>query len=103
MKKLTTIILASVFAFSAIAAQLTLVWDANPTDEQITGYNVFENVNGTWVQVGSTDTTNFPLGNVVSKRTWAITATNYLAESVLSDPVSSPNAPGKPRNVKIVR
>lgn len=100
MKKILCLLLASTLSVSAV--DLLLIWDKNPDDQQVTGYNVYEFVSPNWVMIGGAVTNGFSVVNASpGKHTYAVTATNLWGESLRSDSVSTPASPGKPTNLRV--
>lgn len=77
---------------------IRLDWDANPSSELVTGYQVFESVNGGTMTLIATTPNNFyeilnPLPGVYA---FAIKAVNFVGVSEISDTVTGPGVPSKP-------
>lgn len=73
-----------------VAPTAALYWDANPTDENITSYKVYE-VTGpsphAYTLIGETIHTYFSVTPVRGVNTWVIRAVNSAGEGSYSDPV----------------
>jgi len=103
MKKL---ILALLFCFVAIACQaatVTLAWDANPADQAVTKYTVYEQTGATWTKLVDVTTPTVTLSNVTPGiHTYAVTASNIWLESARSASAATPNVPSAPSNMIII-
>ncbi len=90
-------------ALTAQAATVSLAWDANPTNQQITKYTVYELTGTTWTKLQDAITTIADLANVVpGVHRYAVTATNILGESGRSNEVETPSAATPPANTRII-
>lgn len=79
-------------------ANVVLTWPANPPEEEVTGYNIFEDGN----QVGSTAETNFTVADVpAGLHTFEVAPVNVWGQGPLSDPVKTPPACSKIPSVSI--
>lgn len=90
-------------ALPSFGAELNLSWDANPVDQQAT-YKVYRKDATANVLVGETTNTTFKLtGLTPGKYIYFITANNmWNVESLPSNEVSTPAAPSKPVNLKLI-
>lgn len=104
MKYLLTICAIVVLSITTRAAPITLEWDANPITDMVTEYRVYENISGQYVRVFPT--TKITATSVVlptltnAAHTFVVTAVSDVVESIYSDPVVIPKAPGKPTNLR---
>lgn len=88
----------------ATAATVQLTWDANSAAEQVVGYHLYERFGTNWTRIQSVATNVVTLSNVVEgAHTWAVTATNAVGESGLSQPLTLaiPPNPSAPANVVV--
>lgn len=84
------------------AADVSLLWNASPAAEQVTGYHVYERINGVSTPAGVTTTNTFTLTSVAQGvHTYVVTATNIWGESAPSNPASTPGSASAPVNVRI--
>lgn len=88
MKALILLILCAV---QAMAAELTLEWDAAPEEMQTVGTGVYELQGNQWVRIGSSVGTEFTITDVTpGVHTYGITYVNLWGESVIVAQVSTP-------------
>jgi hypothetical protein len=81
---------------------VSLAWDPNPTQDQVTGYNVYQDMGaGAPVKVGTTTATTFPLTVVPGVRLFFVTAFNATGESNPSNEVQVFGPAHPPTNVHI--
>ena len=87
-------------ASAAIAADVTLAWDHNPTTDNVTKYTLYEQQGSAWTKVSDTTLNQHVIQNVsVGLHTYAVTASNAWGESPRSVSVSTPpGLPGSPKN-----
>lgn len=86
--RLRTLIL--LLCASASAADLKLAWDDTQTG---VSYNVYEQVAGRLVKLGTATEKEFSLSNVAKgPHTYVVTAANAQAESVPSDALTVPGS-----------
>lgn len=106
MKLFLITVFASLFMLVAPveAATVKLGWDANPVEEEVQVYNVYEKVGATFQFLKSVGTTLVTLENVTSGRhTYVVTAKNvWDVESAYSDAVSTAGGASKPSNLRII-
>lgn len=89
--------------------KVTLAWDPNPAEDQVSKYVLYEKVGEIWTKVveipptacGATEC-RWTLTDVVpGKHTYALTAANLWGESGRSNEVSTPSVATVPRNLTI--
>lgn len=79
-------------------AQAKLSWTANPENEAVTGYNIYQD----GVLAGVSPTTEFLIQNLASgQHTFEVAAVNLWGEGPKSDPISTPGTPSKVGGVTI--
>lgn len=78
-------------------AQITISWDPNPAEEQVTGYKVYVDALPAVDVAAPTLTTELEPG----AHTIQISAVNLWGEGPKSDPVQTPVAPTKPGHIVI--
>lgn len=79
-------------------ANVVLTWPANPAEEQVTGYNIFQDGN----QVGSTAETNFSINDIApGVHEFTVAPVNVWGQGPLSDAVKTPPACSKIPSVSI--
>jgi hypothetical protein len=79
-------------------ANVVLSWPANPTEEEVTGYNVFQDGNS----VGSTTTPGITVPDVApGVHEFVVAPVNVWGQGPLSDPVKTPLACSKIPSVSI--
>lgn len=94
--------LATVLAASAV----TLSWDPNAADEQITSYMVYQstNVTGPFFIVATVTTTNVVLPVPPGRYYWYVVASNFWGlASLPSNTVGTPPQATKVANPKVVK
>lgn len=100
----TLLALLSTVLLSIHASAITLEWDANPVTDMVTEYRVYENTSGQYVRIFPTTkitATSVALPTLTNAaHTFVVTAVSDVVESVYSDPVFIPKAPGKPTNLR---
>lgn len=103
--KPTLVILFSL-ALVALAADITLQWDANDPVEEVAGYRVYQstNVAGTYLPIGSTNGTSFTVrGLTPGVYFFYVTASNLWGESLPSNTVKTPPPAGAVKKVVITK
>lgn len=84
----------------AYAADVGLIWDPNPPEEQVTEYCVYEQIGSNFELKGCTPDTQITVSGVnPGKHTYVATAKNMWGESGKSDPWSSPPGASNPKNL----
>lgn len=97
------------FSFAVLAADITLVWDANDPVDQIIGYQVYQstNVGGPYLQIGNTEgpkSTNFVVRNLTpGVYFFYVTASNIWTESLPSNTVKTPPLPSAVKKLVITK
>jgi hypothetical protein len=92
-------------AVIGLARAVTLTWDPNPPEEQVTSYQVYQatNVAGPFSRVAvvtnETWTAPLPPGHYF----WYVTASNFWTEGPASQTVSTPNPAGKVAVPRVTR
>lgn len=107
--KLSFLSLVVVVAFlvhiaTAQAVSYSLTWIANPVNDAVTAYNVYERVGSVYTKLGSVGPTtlSFSLGSpTAGVHFYAVTAVNITAESPKSAEAILPAAPTAPTGLKI--
>lgn len=104
MKRAFYSIMAALAAIASAAA-LTLTWDPNPAEDQVTSYQVYQatNVAGPYTLIGSTTNTSFTLPLPPGRYFFYVTASNFWTESSPSQTVSTPPLAAKVATPKIAR
>lgn len=92
MKKLLSAAILILTAISTFAASVILSWDANPVDQEVTGYKVYQAtaVTGPFTLITNTPITSVVLTLTPGKYFWYVTATNFWGESLPSETVHTP-------------
>jgi len=114
MKRLGPIVLAawilSYWALSRLpplpGVEVGLAWDANPTNEEVLSYQVYQasNVIGPWELVLTVTNTNATIRLPSPRRAfWYVTASNYWGESGPSNITNTPSQAGKVNGLGITR
>lgn len=96
MRKLLIIAAVVVLPALALAENITISWDQNPPEEQVTEYAVFQD----GVEVWAGPETSATLDVQPGAYTYTVRARNLWGESADSEPVSTPSpvsAPTAPR------
>ena len=85
-------------------ATYTLVLTANPPEDQVTSYNVYEHAGADYNLLGQADSSlNFDLGQPsAGAHAYAVTAVNTRGESDKSPDATFPAAPSTPQAPKVV-
>jgi hypothetical protein len=106
MKKILTILVATIL--TACAADVTLEWDANPPEQLVVEYRLYEQVGTNYTMVATSAGTSATLSGVsYGPHTWVLTAVNSAAlESERSLPastiISAPLTPPQGLRVSVV-
>jgi len=102
MKSLLAILLA-ITGLGAQALDVTFLWDPNSTNQQILAYRLIERVGTNWVLVGQTAGTNYTVTNyaITGPRTFSVTASNALGDSVPAPSLTVPSGATPPTNLKL--
>lgn len=93
-----------IHAASAQALTYTLSWIANPVNDAVTGYNVYERVGTVYTKLGTVTAPTFSLGSPTAGvvHFYAISAVNIDGESPKSPEAILPTGPpGTPVGQKI--
>ena len=98
-------IIASLAIFTiswANAASVSLTWDANPPEQGVTFYSVYELIGTTWTKLQSTPETTVALQDLApGPHRYAVTASNATGESGRSNEVTAtPATP--PANLRVI-
>lgn len=103
MKKLVLAALLTSTALAQSPVNLSLTWDPNPASDQVRGYIVYRQSGTNWVAIGQTTNVTFALPKPLPSgtNTFAVTAFNVAAESPRSLPVTLPQPPALPGNLKV--
>jgi len=104
MKKLILILASLTACASLIASNVTLTWDFNAPEENITSYKLYEIIDGTNVIKYVIPGTNniITLTDVTpGKHEYFVTASNMWGESDPSNTVTTPAPATSPKAVKI--
>jgi len=91
---------ASLLCSSVYATDVKTVWDANRVEDQVIGYNIYDNGS----KVGTTSSTTYTFQVVDGDHSFTVTAYNKNGESGQSVPVTKTiftALPGTPNNVII--
>ncbi len=102
--KIFMLIAAGLFASSALAADITLAWDAMPAGQSWTAVRAYEIVGTEYVRVGEVagNITTLKLSNVApGKHTYVVRSTNGQWESADSNQASTLPQPGSPGGLKV--
>jgi hypothetical protein len=86
-------------------ATIRLEWPASPAAELVSGYKVWEYVNGNMEYPNLLGVTPVPWyeipNHVAGQFAWAVSAVNIAGESVKSDVTQGPSVPTKPGPVTV--
>lgn len=99
-------ILLCLAAIAAFAADITLVWDPNDPEDQVTGYRLYQstNVAGAYQYIGSTNGTNFVVRNLTpGVYFFYCTASNLWTESLPSNTVKTPPVPSAVKKLVVTK
>jgi hypothetical protein len=83
----------------------SLQWDANPPNEQVTNYKIYEKIGQNFTLVGTVDgkTTTYSLAGVPEgQHIYAVSAVNITGESSKSTETILPATPSVPVNPRVV-
>jgi hypothetical protein len=78
-------------------ASIKLDWPANPSNELVESYKLYQAVDGgnfDYLQTVFSNTVT--LNNVTGDRAWKVSAVNLAGEGDQSDPVATPGLPSAP-------
>jgi hypothetical protein len=112
MKKSLLLILGATLALSTLVAQseplpVRLLWDANPPEDTVTFYTVYEQTApGIWATLGTvpaTSTPSFSLYLDGFPHAYAVSASNGFFESGKSATLNAPISPAAPTGLRINR
>jgi hypothetical protein len=109
MKNALYILLLATLYTGVIASDIVLTWDANPIDENISSYRLYEQVGGGWTKIAETPlpspaiiptTLTVPrIGD--GKHTFSVAAVNIYGEGPMSDPVAVSAKATKVKGIRV--
>jgi hypothetical protein len=104
MKRLLLRIAICAAAIGLVRA-VTVTWDPNPVDEEVTSYHVYQatNVAGPFNHVAVVTNTTWSAPLPPGKYFWYITASNFWTESLPSQTVGTPNPAAKVTVPRVAR
>lgn len=102
MNRLISLLASVLLALPCSAREISLIWDANPPEDEVTHYVIYELTGAGWAKIGESESTMFVVGDRQPGRyEFAITAVSFWGESARSDsartPAGIPAKPGVPR------
>jgi len=100
-----TLLILLFFAVPCLGREVTIAWDANPPEENVTEYRVYiedKTAPGKYDILTTVSSTTALIDIPNGLQTVRVTAFNGL-ESLPSDPLQIPNRPGKPQRLRIER
>lgn len=101
------LVLLALLAASALAANLTFIWDPNPPDEEVVVYRLYTSSNAVGPFTFCAATTNgtqttLTITNAVQGRAFFyLTASNFWGESLASDHVNTPTFAGSVKGTSL--
>lgn len=105
MKTLSSLLFLLLLSTSCFARDVTISWDANPPEDNVTEYRVYledKAIVGKFDVIATVSDLSAVITIPNGLQTVFVTAFNGL-ESLPSDSLNIPNKPGKPTNLKITR
>jgi len=104
MKKLLALLIALAFTSCATANNVTLTWDFNDPEEQVTAYRIYEVSGGDLILraevPGDVNIVTFAVPSP-GRRTYVATAVNYWEESPPSNEARTPPPGQAPKDLKL--